>query len=160
MRYSLAPKVCLALAIALTVSLKVMVRDTENPNARLAVQDSVVAFLTRHQFQSHSMPHGSRIYAASGDCRLLIEEMFPQGWNLDSIKTLDAQEGRLSFVFKGMVYTDQPINIGNTTLTHYWTRLQQKLGLDSVSNPVLAVVASENCSLDALPWKEIAELNI
>jgi hypothetical protein len=156
--YSLALKVFLALAIALTVSLKVMVRDTENQNAHLAVHDAVVAFLTRHQFQSHGMPDGSRIYAASGDCRLLIREMIPQGWNLDSIKTLDSQEGRLSFVFKGMVYTDQPINIGNTTLTHYWTRLQQKLGLDSVSNPVLAVVASESCSLDALPWKEIAEL--
>ena len=159
MRYSLAPKVFLALAIALTVSLKVMVRDTETQNAHLAVQDAVVAFLTRHQFQSHGMPDGRRVYAASGNCRLLIREMIPQGWNLDSIKTLDTQEGRLSFVFKGMVYTDQPINIGNTTLTHYWTRLQQKLGLDSVSNPVLAVVASESCSLDALPWKEIAELS-
>ena len=159
MRYSLAPKVFLALAIALTVSLKVMVRDTENQNAHLTVQDAVVAFLTRHQFQSHGMPDGSRIYAASGDCRLLIREMIPQGWNLDSIKTLDSQEGRLSFVFKGMVYTDQPINIGNTTLAHYLTRLQQKLGLDSVSNPVLAVVASESCSLDVLPWKEIAELS-
>ena len=157
MRYSLAPKVFLALAIALTVSLKVMVRDTENQNAHLAVQDLVVAFLARHQFQSHGTLDG--IYAASGNCRLLIREMIPQGWNLDSIKTLDSQEGRLSFVFKGMVYTDQPINIGNTTLTHYWTRLQQKLGLDSVSNPVLAVVASESCSLDALPWKEIAELS-
>ena len=159
MRYSLAPKVFLALAIALTVSLKVMVRDTETQNAHLAVQDAVVAFLTRHQFQSHGMPDGRRVYAASGNCRLLIREMIPQGWNLDSIKTLDTQEGRLSFVFKGMVYTDQPINIGNTTLTHYWTRLQQKLGLDSVSNPVLAVVASESCSLDTLPWKEIAELS-
>ena len=58
-----------------------------------------------------------------------------------------------------MVYTDQPINIGSTTLSHYWTRLQQKLGLDTVSNPVLAVVASESCSLDTLPWKEIAELS-
>ena len=158
MRYSHAPKVFLALAIALTVLLKVLVRDTENPNARLAVQDTVVAFLTRYQFQSHSMPDGSRIYAASGDCRLLIEQMFPRGWNLDSIRTLHAQEGRLSFVFKGRVYTDQPI--GSTILSDYWTRLQQKLGLHPVSNPVLAVVASENCSLDALPWKEIAELNI
>jgi hypothetical protein len=158
-RYSLAPKVFLALAIALTVSLKVMVRDTENQNAHLAVKDSVVAFLTRHRFQSHGMPDGSRIYAASGDCRLLIEEMIPQGWNLDSIKTLDTQDGRLSFVFKGMVYTDQPISIGSTTVSHYWTRLQQKLGINTVSNPVLAVVASESCSLDALPWKEIAELS-
>jgi hypothetical protein len=85
--------------------------------------------------------------------------MIPQGWNLDSIKTLDTQDGRLSFVFKGMVYTDQPISIGSTTVSHYWTRLQQKLGINTVSNPVLAVVASESCSLDALPWKEIAELS-
>ena len=60
--------------------------------------------------------------------------MFPRGWNLDSIKTLHAQEGRLSFVFKGRVYTDQPI--GSTILSDYWTRLQQKLGLNPVSNPV------------------------
>ena len=158
MSYSLAPKVFLALAIALTVSLKVVVRDAENQSAPLAVQDSVIAFLTRHQFQTNGTPDGSRIYAASGDCHLLIREVIPQGWNLDRIKRIDAEEGRLSFVFKGVVYTDQPISIGSTTLSHYWTRLQQKLGLNGVSYPVLAVAASESCSLDALPWKEIAEL--
>ena len=157
MRYSLAPKVFLSLAIALTVSLKVVVRDAENQNAPLTVQDAVVAFLTRHQFQSHGTPDGSRIYAASGDCRLLIREVIPQGWNLDSIKRLDTEGGRLSFVFKGMVYTDLPI--GSTTLSHYWTRLQQKLGLTAGSNPVLAVVASGSCSLAPLPWKEIAEFS-
>jgi hypothetical protein len=158
-RYSLAPKVFLALALALTLSLKVMVRDTENQKAHLTVQNSVVAFLARHQFQSHGTPDGSRIYATSGDCRLLVSEMVPQGWNLDSINTMGTLEGRLSFVFKGVVYTDHPVSITRTTLSHYWTRLQQKMGLDASWNPVLAVVASDGCSLDALPWKEIAELS-
>ncbi len=159
MRYSFAPKVFLALAVALTSSLKVLVRDTENPNANWAVQDLVTAFLTRHEFESQGAPDGSRIYAAFGDCRLQIREMIPQGWNLDSIKTIAAQEGRLSFVFKGLVYRDRPVSLGRTMLSHYWTRLQQKMGLDAKPNPVLAVIASESCSVDALPWKEIAELS-
>ena len=153
MRYSLAPKVFLALVIALTVSLKVIVRDAEDPQKPpLAVQDSVIGFLTRHQFQSHGTPDGRRIYAASGDCRLTIREVIPQGWNLDSIKRTDTEEGRLSFVFKGMVYTDLPT--GSTTLSHYWTRLQQKLGMTAGSKPVLAVIASGSCA--PLPWNEIA----
>jgi len=155
-RYSLAPKVFLALAIALTVSLKVMVRDT-NQNAHLAVLDSVVAFLTRHQFQSHGTPDGSRIYASSGNCRLAMRQVDPQGYNLDAIKTIDAKEGQLFFVFKGLVYTDQPL--ASTILSHYWFRLQQKLGLHPSWNPVLAVVSSDSCAMDALPWKELAQLS-
>jgi hypothetical protein len=157
MRYSLAPKVFLALMLALTLSLKVIVRDTANEKPPSSLHDSVVAFLTRHQFQSHGTPDGSRIYASSGNCRLAMRQVDPQGYNLDAIKTIDAKEGQLSFVFKGLVYTDQPL--ASTILSHYWFRLQQKLGLHPRWNPVLAVVSSDSCSMDALPWKEVAQLS-
>lgn len=159
MRYSVGPKVFLALMLALTLSLKFTLRDrtTANENGHLTVQDSVIAFLTRHQFQSDSTPDGKRIDAVSGDCRLVIRQIIPQGWDLDGVKTIGAQEGQLSFIFKGLVYTDLPLR--STILSHYWTRLQQKMGLNASSNPVLAVAASDSCSLDALPWREIAELS-
>jgi len=141
--------------IALTVSLKVMVRDTQ-VYAPLAVHDAVVTFLSRHQF--HLDGNGSLISATSGDCRLLIRGMDSRGYNLDAINVMHAQKGRLSFVFKGKVYLERPINITETTLSHYWTRLKQKLGIVAVSHPVLAVSASGSCALEALPWNEIAEL--
>jgi hypothetical protein len=153
-RYSFGPKIFLALTLALTCSLKFIVRDTANENAHLTVQDSVMAFLARHQFQSKL--DGGRIYAVSRDCRLVIRQMVSLGYDLDGVKTMGAREGRLSFIFKGLVYSDLPL--GSTVLSHYWTRLQQKIGLDASLNPVLAVAASDSCSLDALPWKEIAEL--
>jgi len=158
-RYSVGPKLFLALLLVLSVSLKFIFRDTAtaNQNGHLTLQDSALAFLTRHQFQAASTPDSKRIDAVSGDCRLVIREIIPQGWDLDSAKTLGAHEGRLSFIFKGRVYTDLPL--GSTILSHYWTRLQQKMGLNASSNPVLAVAASDGCSLDALPWKEIAELS-
>jgi hypothetical protein len=143
----------LALALAVTLSSKLLVRDTATAND---LDDSVVAFLTRHQFQARRMPGVNRIDASSGDCRLVIRLMFPQGYNLDGIKTSGAQEGRLFFVYKGLVYADPPF--ARIRLSYYWTRLQQKLGLDTERNPALAVASSESCSLDALPWTEIAEL--
>jgi hypothetical protein len=44
------------------------------------------------------------ISAISGDCRLLISEMIPQGWNRDSIN-MSGTERSLFFIFKGAVYT-------------------------------------------------------
>jgi len=156
-RYSSAPKVLLALTVALTLSLKVIVRDSANENEYLDVQGSLIAFLTRHQFESHGTPSGKRIDAVSGDCRLVIRQMIPQGYDLEGVKTAGAQEGRLSFVFKGLIYTDLPLR--STALSHYWTRLQQMMGLNASLNPVLAVSASGSCSINALPWKEIADLS-
>jgi hypothetical protein len=155
-RYSLAPKAFLGLSLALTLSFKVVVRDTAGEDPYSSLQDSVVAFLTRHQFQSHGATDVERIYAASGDCHLVIKQVLPQGYNLNAIKTMIAQEGRLSFVFDGRVYGEGPP--ATTTLSHYWTRLRQQLGLKVREKPVLAVASSESCAVDALPWKEIAEL--
>jgi hypothetical protein len=155
-RYSLAPKAFLALTLALTLFFKVVVHDTAGDNAYLSTQDSLISFLTRHQFQSHSAADTGRIYAGSGDCHLAIARVIPQGYNLDAIKTVFAREGRLSFVFEGRVYGEWPPT--TTTLSHYWTRLQQQLGLNAGKKPILAVASSESCAVDALPWKEIAEL--
>jgi hypothetical protein len=144
------------MTIALTLSFKIVARDTAGGNAYLNVNDSVIAFLTRHKFQSNGPSNTGRIYAASADCQLIIQQMVPQGYNLDAIKTVIAKEGRLSFVYQGQVYGEQPP--ANTTLNHYWTHLQRHLGLNAREKPVFAVVSSESCAVDALPWKEIAEV--
>jgi hypothetical protein len=115
-----------------------------------------IGYVRWSEFQSHGATDVERIYAASGDCRLVIKQVLPQGYNLNAIKAMIAQEGRLSFVFDGRVYGERPP--ATTTLSHYWTRLRQQLGLKAREKPVLAVASSESCAVDALPWKEIAEL--
>jgi hypothetical protein len=158
-RYSLAIKVfLLALTLVATLSLKVIVRDTASSTNTAPWDHAVVAFLTDHQFQARSVLRsvGVRvIYAGSGDCRLVIRQLLPQAFNLDVIKSKSGEEGRLFFVYKGRIYMDPPL--ASIRLLHYWTRLEQKLGLETKFNLALAVASSESCSLDALPWLEIAE---
>ena len=112
MRYSLAIKVfLLALTLVATLSLKVIVRDTATSTNTAPWDHAVVAFLTDHQFQARSVLRsvGARvIYAGSGDCRLVIRQLFPQAFNLDVIKSKSGEEGRLFFVYKGRIYMDPP----------------------------------------------------
>jgi hypothetical protein len=159
-KYSLAGNIFFISMLVVTLSLKAMVQDTGKTRDHLTLRDSVTAFLTRHQFETHGTQKAisiEPISAISGDCRLLISEMIPQGWNRDSLNT-SSTEGLLFFVFKGAVYTEPPAGIESPALSHYWTRLKQKMGLEASSTPILAVITSGNCSLDALPWTEIAEL--
>jgi len=95
------------------------------------------------------------ISAHSGDCDLQIREALPH--KVDSIKTLAASEGQLAFVFKGEMYPDYPEI--KARIDHRWTRLQQMVGLAVGWHPVVAVAASDGCSIRALPWTEIATLH-
>ena len=160
MRFSLAPKILFTLMLVLTLSLKAMVHDTAKAHDHPSLQNSVIAFLTLHGFELSGRPDSMQvrpIVAISADCRLEIREMVPQGWNRDRINPVGANN-RLFFVFKGGVYANRPTGIKSPALSHYWTRLKQKLGFKADSSSILEVIASTDCSLDTLQWKDVAEL--
>jgi hypothetical protein len=159
-KYSLACKIFFVSMLVLTLPLKAIVLDTSKAHNHVTLQDTVIAFLARHQFETHGAPADisiEPIVAISGDCRLEIREMIPQGWNRDRIN-LTGADGQLFFVFKGVVYASLPTGIESPAFNHYWTRLKQKLGLEAKSSSILEVIASRDCSFDGLEWKDVAEL--
>ena len=160
MRFSLVPKILFTLMLMLTLSAKAMVHDTAKAHDHPALQNSVIAFLTPHGFELNGRPDSMQvrpIVASSADCRLEIRELVPQGYNRDRINPVGA-DGRLFFVFKGVVYAKLPSGIKSPALSHYWTRLKQKLGFEADLSAILEMIASTDCYLDALQWKELAEL--
>ena len=88
---------------------------------------------------------------------MLISEVAPQGWNRSSIELWAKPVGRLTYVFDGAVHAHQPFLA--PMLDQYWMRVRIKMGLSPNRHPVLAVAASDDCAVDALPWWELGVLS-
>lgn len=165
MKFPNGLKLFLIVALAVTLPLKAFTRDTVKATPWEDAQASILAFFARHGFSARhgfeapgeQRPAGTLIQATSGRCRLLMGQMHHRGLNLDSFDRLAESVGRVVFVFGGTIYRQQPVAL--TSLDHYWTRLQQRIGLSVAWHPVYAVAATDTCALDALPWTEIAEFS-
>jgi hypothetical protein len=156
-RASFGPKLVLAFALALTVPLKAMQLDAA-PSTASNRAPAPAAFLARHEFKVswQSDSFGYVIPASSGDCHLQIRNVDHLGINIDAVKHLVSTKAQLRFVFNGGIYSEFPKY--EALLGHYWTRVQQRLGYNVSAYAVIAVAASENCSIDALPWIEVARM--
>ncbi len=83
--------------------------------------------------------------------------MAPYGGNLDSINISARDVGPLVFVFDGTVDPRAPISA--SLFYQYRKRLRELLGFRTTVFPLLAVAASEGCSVESLPWQEIAGIS-
>jgi hypothetical protein len=161
MRYLRDPRTWLAfvlgVALTVTVPLKFLVSPVAARSERLDIPIS--AFLLAHGLQPRveARISGPVVHATSDDCRMLIMEMEPRGTNLDRIDSAGKAVGSpVVFVFEGVVYREPPVR--RTLLKYYWSRLEQRLGFKGRLEPVLAVAASEKCSVERLPWADIVWL--
>jgi len=152
---SRASKLLLFGLLILTLAFKVLVMRTPSaPEQQDAmVRAQIAAFLAWHGFQPDPTVWIG-VAGRSGECQLLVTEAAYQGWYRDSIRRLAAQEDQLSFYFRGHMYPDQPVWL--TQLAGYSAKILRNLGLNAPSEPVLGIVASPACNLDALPWQELA----
>jgi hypothetical protein len=151
------PKHFLAAALVLTLGLKLLLYHGEAPPAEPeALGQAVSSFLFQHGFESRLEKKYDQVlvYANAGKCRMVISEAAPQGWNRSSIEIWAKPVGRLSYVFDGVVYADEPFLA--PIIDEYWTRVRFKMGLTQSCHPVLAVAASDECAINALPWSEFA----
>ena len=150
----------LALALAVTLPWKFALPTVAPDKRGIALEGPASEFLRRHGFAA-TVEHrfaGVFIFGTSETCRtILLREAVGQAVNRDSIQLVGRKFGRVSFVFDGVIYQDIP-NVG-VSVNHYWTRLQQRLGWHTSRKPVIAVVASDDCKIDTLPWNEIAVLS-
>jgi hypothetical protein len=152
---SRASKLLFAALLIATLSLKVLVIRTQpgSEQREATVKTQIACFLTRHGFQLD--PAASiGVSAHSGGCRLFIAEVAYQGWHRDSVRRLAAPGDQLLFFFRGRMYPDQPVWL--TRVSGQWTSVLQNLGLNAPSDPVLGIVASPVCNLNAMPWQELA----
>ena len=154
MKHSYGPKLLLAVALALTLGLKLLLYQREPAPADPEVLGEIVAaFLHQHGFESRlEKRFGSvLIHANAGNCRMLIREAVLGSQT--SIELRATPVGRLTYVFDGAVHAQQPFLA--PMLEEYWMRVRIKMGLSPNRHPVLAVAASDDCTVSALPWWEV-----
>jgi hypothetical protein len=154
------PKTFLAAAFVLTLALKWLLYHGEPaPADPEALGEAVKSFLLQHGFESHLEKRfdGILVYANAGKCRMLISEAAPQGWDHSSKEIWAKPIGRLSYIFDGAVHMHEPFLA--PVIDEYWTRVRFKMGLSPSRHPVLAVAATDECSINALPWRELDTLS-
>jgi hypothetical protein len=159
-KHSYAPSFFLAVALALTLALKMLLYNQGPAPADAEVLgETVAAFLLQHGFETRFEKRFDWVivHANAGKCRMLVSGAAPQGWDRSRIEMLAKPVGRLSYVFDGAVHAHEPFVA--SMLDEYWTRVRVRVGLSPNRHPVLAVAASDDCAVDALPWWELGVLS-
>jgi hypothetical protein len=153
-----APKLLLGLALVFTLVPKAL------PTFRVGyrapppqAEMQIVAFFLAHGFEAYSEQRrfGRLVHATSDECRLRVLEVAPNGSTRDQVRLFATETDRIAFIFSGQIYPDQPMV--RTALSYSWTRLQNRMGLPARATAVLGVAASQGCSLEKLPWTELAD---
>jgi hypothetical protein len=157
-----APKLLLlGFALALTLVPKALPKfqlDNASPaQAEAAAEIRMVAFLSRNGFKAlaEERKFGRLVQATSGNCRLRLVEVDPNGSTRDKVRLITRRDDRAAFIFNGVIYADQPMV--RTALSYSWTRLLNRIGVATPQKLVLGVAASDGCSLEQLPWNEMAD---
>jgi hypothetical protein len=117
----------------------------------------VTEFLRRSGFTTE--PHVSdvdmfSIAAHSGECRILVAVLSPQGWHRDIIKKLAPDGSEVFFFYDGKVYDDQPVT--RTRFDDYWTRFLRYAGTDSQQPPILGIAQSPECRKHTIAWNALS----
>jgi hypothetical protein len=156
---SLVPKLVLCGLLVLTLSFKVAAGMHQFvPGQDEMVRTYMATFLSRHGFQQDRVIAIQSPIGASGHsdgCQLVISELAYQGWQRDFIRRVVSEEDQFFFLFRGHKYQDQPVWL--TRLSGYRNTFLRKLGFNAPVEPVLGIVASPPCDLNAMPWQELAD---
>ena len=150
--------VALAIAIIITVPLKLHDFAADQQRLRYNLQQASVALLAREGFE---IEIGTRfgffvINAQEKDCRLQIRETATEGFNADLMKADAPKDAQLVFAYRGKLWTNHPTF--RATISELWMRLQRRLGFNSSWSPVISIAAVGPCAIETLPWDELATI--
>src|ERR1700742_1669993 len=146
----------MAAAIALSIGWKITIQ----PDNDSYLTKRLVDFLEQNHFNvvvtDEMVAYTPVIRAATGSCQLQVARLTADGSNRDLIRNLAAGVDRSFVVFRGTVYTQQPVRL--TVLHYLWSRSLRELGLVRHITPVMAVAANPACNAEQLPWAELQGL--
>ena len=129
------------------------------PDDESYLKDDLIKFLERNHFiaivTNEIVIDTPIIQATTASCHLQVGRLAPDGSNQDLIRHLAAGADRSFIVFRGAVYTQQPIFW--TVLNYLWSRFLRELGLTRHIIPVIAVAADSSCDAENLPWRELQD---
>ena len=142
--------------LLLTIGWKIAIHP-DDPNY---LKEDLIKFFERNHFNvvaTDEMVNDTPIIrATTASCQLQVARLTPDGSNRDLIRHLAAGTDRSFVVFRGTVYTQQPILW--TVLDSLWSRFIRELGLIRHITPVIAVAVNSSCNAERLPWDELQGL--
>jgi hypothetical protein len=152
--FSRALRWSIAILVPLTLAWKIAI-PPYNPDD---LKGELVEFFERNGFDvvvtDELVNYVPIIHATTDSCHLLVASLTPDGSNRDLIRSLSGDTDRQFVVFRGEIYTQQPVF---WTVVHYLSsRFLRELGLIRDITPVIAVGANSSCDADRLPWGELA----
>ena len=143
----------IAVVLLLTIGWKIAIQ----PDNQDYLAEDLIKFFERNHFDvvvtDEIVNYMPIIRVTSASCDLQIARLTPDGSNRDLIRHLTAGADRSFIVFRGAVYTRQPIPW--TVLNYLWSRFLRELGLIRHVTPVIAVAANTSCNAESLPWREL-----
>jgi hypothetical protein len=142
--------------LASSLSLKLMDGAASETSYRDLVGGWFAAFLDRHGFVDQETVELAGLAGASGwsgDCRLVLVDVAPQGWYRNLLSRVASPSDQLLFIFRGRPYANQPV--WWTRLYGYWSRVAVAIGWQTLPEPVYGVVASRRCDLTRMRWHEV-----
>src|SRR6516164_800881 len=150
MKFSPALEWLIAALLPLTIAWKLAVAlRLDNPAEE---RNAIIEFLIRNQFNviivNEMIDEWPVIAARSDECRLLVAKISPRGDSIDQVERLATVFNRTFIVFRGMVYSKQPVFL--TLVNYLWFTSVWRLGLVSHVPIVLDVISS--CDARGLPW--------
>ena len=145
-------------SIAFILLLSIAWKIAIPPDNQNDLKDGLVEFFERNHFNivvtEQVVNYTPIIQANTASCHLQIARLTPDGSNRDLIRHLTMGAERLFIVFRGRVYTQQPILW--TVLNYFSSRFLRELGLIRHITPVIAVAANSSCDVERLPWGSFA----
>lgn len=159
MNYSHTFKWAIAVLILLTIGWKMAIPPDDASN----LDGDLIAFFKRNNF---SITLADRIVnpdigttdvpiiqANRDSCTLLVAALIFDGSNRQLIESRLAGADRRFVVFRGEIYTEQPIFLAVTN--YLWSRFLTELGLGRRQSPALAIGSDASCNADLLPWTDL-----
>ena len=153
MNSSIAFRSSIAIVLLLSIGWKLVIPSDSSGD----LKDELVGFFERNDFHvvvtEESVNYMPIIRVTTASCQLQVARLTYDGSNRDLIRHLTAGADRSFIVFRGSVYTQQPIFW--TVLDYVWSRFLRELGFVRHISPVIHVAESSSCNAEELPWGEL-----
>ncbi|WP_454632731.1 hypothetical protein [Bradyrhizobium cenepequi] len=153
MSSSSAFRASIAIVVLLAIGWKIAVPADDKSH----LKQDLVEFLEARHFNvvvaDQSVNDTPIIRATTATCQLQVARLTPDGSNANLIRHLAPGAEHSFVVFRGAVYTRQPVFW--TVLDYLWSRFLRELGLVRHISPVISVTESSSCDAERLPWGEL-----